>query len=152
MGKGKRGPPKGEGGKHPFKLDMDVVTRAASIGCTITEIAALVGMSTSGLHARLERDEPLATAIEEARGKGCATLRRYQWQQAAQGNTSMLIWLGKNYLGQTDRQEIAGTTGTSVILMHLNAARAMSAQLIDGQVEPAPQEQQSLLDAPTPTE
>ena len=39
-----------------------------------------------------------------------------------------------------------------VLLLHLNAAREMSSKLIDGQVEPAPQEETNLLDALTPTE
>jgi len=49
-------------------------------------------------------------------------------------------------------QRIEADEATSVVLLHLAAARAMSAQLIDGQVEPAPQQETNLLDAPTPTE
>ena len=33
------------------------------------------------------------------------TLRKLQWQAAKSGNVSMLIWLGKQYLGQSDKQE-----------------------------------------------
>jgi hypothetical protein len=48
--------------------------------------------------------------------------------------------------------QINGEIGGSVVLLHLAAARAMSAQLIDGQVEPALQQETNLLDAPIPTE
>ena len=30
-----------------------------------------------------------------------------QWKAAERGNTSMLIWLGKQILGQSDKQEIS---------------------------------------------
>jgi hypothetical protein len=33
------------------------------------------------------------------------SLRRLQAKKAAEGNVTMLIWLGKQYLGQSDRQE-----------------------------------------------
>jgi hypothetical protein len=31
------------------------------------------------------------------------SLRQWQWKAAEKGNVSMLIWLGKQYLGQTDK-------------------------------------------------
>jgi hypothetical protein len=33
------------------------------------------------------------------------SLRRMQWEKAQTGNTTMLIWLGKQMLGQKDRLE-----------------------------------------------
>jgi len=33
------------------------------------------------------------------------SLRRRQYTTAMDGNTAMLIWLGKNWLGQTDQQQ-----------------------------------------------
>ena len=35
--------------------------------------------------------------------KDKAKLKELQWMVAEQGNVQMLIWLGKQYLGQTDR-------------------------------------------------
>lgn len=32
-------------------------------------------------------------------------LRQWQWKAAERGNTAMLIWLGKQYLGQCDMPE-----------------------------------------------
>lgn len=37
---------------------------------------------------------------------GRISIRRAQFQSANKGNTSMLIWLGKQYLGQKEQQEI----------------------------------------------
>ncbi len=44
-------------------------------------------------------------------GEGRIALRRLQWQTAQSGNPTMQIWLGKQYLGQSDKQEIAGKDG-----------------------------------------
>jgi hypothetical protein len=41
---GRRGPPKGEGGAPRKEINLDVARRAASIGCTAEEIAALLGV------------------------------------------------------------------------------------------------------------
>jgi hypothetical protein len=50
-------------------------------------------------------------AVAEAYDAGSATqtisLRRKQFAVAEAGNVHMLIFLGKNYLGQVDKQEVA---------------------------------------------
>jgi hypothetical protein len=46
---------------------------------------------------------------------GKTSLRRYQWKLAESGNATMLIWLGKQYLDQADKQELnADITTTSL--------------------------------------
>ena len=35
------------------------------------------------------------------------SLRRKQYTSAMDGNTTLLIWLGKNWLGQKDQAEVA---------------------------------------------
>jgi len=83
----------------------------------------------------------IMTALDQAGGVD------YLAQRAIDTPGPFLALVGKVLPSQLTTDD-----ATSVVLLHLAAARAMSAQLIDGQVEPAPQEQQSLLDAPTPTE
>jgi hypothetical protein len=39
---------------------------------------------------------------------GRMSLRRKQWKAAEDGNTTMLVWLGKQYLGQSDKSEVTG--------------------------------------------
>lgn len=41
----------------------------------------------------------------QKKSNGNLSLRRKQMEVAMKGNTSMLIFLGKNYLGQTDKVE-----------------------------------------------
>jgi len=47
--------------------------------------------------------------------RGRASLRSFQFQLAKAGNPTMNIWLGKQYLGQSDRvqQEISGELKTT---------------------------------------
>ena len=53
---GRRGPPKGEGGAPRKEINLDVARRAASIGCTAEEIAALLGVARATFYLNLERD------------------------------------------------------------------------------------------------
>lgn len=86
-------------------IDLVAVERAASIGCNNDEIAALVGVSRSLMFERAASDPAVKDAITRGRNMGRATLRRLQWQGAQKGNATMLIWLGKQMLGQKDRHE-----------------------------------------------
>ena len=43
--------------------------------------------------------------LTKGRAKGKMRLRQLQWQSAEKGNTSMLIFLGKQMLGQMDNPE-----------------------------------------------
>ena len=80
--------------------DPDKIQMLASFGCSITEIAKYFRIDESTVRKKY-KDE-LETGRESLKVK----LRQLQWDHAARGNTALLIWLGKQYLGQTDRKEI----------------------------------------------
>ena len=79
--------PKGEGGAPRKEINIDVARRAAFIGCTTDEIAALLGIARATFYLNLERDPEFQCVIDEARASGRATLRRLQWQRANGGPT-----------------------------------------------------------------
>tara|TARA_R110000868_G_scaffold410518_2_gene698944 strand:- start:5126 stop:5518 length:393 start_codon:yes stop_codon:yes gene_type:complete len=106
----RRGP-----GRPAQEIDLDAVERAASIGCIKEEIAAVIGVAPSTLYLRMTKEPEIAAAIERGQSKGRATLRRLQWQGANEGNATMLIWLGKQMLGQRDKQEHAGPDGGAIV-------------------------------------
>jgi hypothetical protein len=110
----RNGPLPGNGGRPPKPIDREVMKRAAGIGCNVAEIAALNGISFVQFYQRLKTDPTLQAELDEARNNGRATLRRYQWQRAAAGSDTMLIWLGKNMLEQTDKHELTGKDGTAI--------------------------------------
>src|ERR1700733_12745902 len=100
-------PPKRPEGRPPAVIDLLTVERAASIGCTVEEIAAILGIARSTLFERKADDPAIEDAIERGRETGRATLRRLQWDRAQQGSDTMLIWLGKQMLGQRDNAAVA---------------------------------------------
>jgi len=55
--------------------------------------------------------------IGQKKEGGKASLRRKQWKLVEDGNPTMCIWLGKQYLKQTEKQEITGKDGKGSIYL-----------------------------------
>jgi hypothetical protein len=72
------------------------VYELAAIGCTDSEIARWFDLAETTL--KYNFSEIIAKGREDVK----MTLRRAQLQLALSGNATMLIWLGKNLLGQSD--------------------------------------------------
>jgi hypothetical protein len=87
---------------RPHKpIDATVVKNLAKIGCTLEEIASVVECSVDTLDRRFKQ-------VIRSGWQHCnASLRRKQYEiamsaQPIQGQVTMLIWLGKQRLGQRD--------------------------------------------------
>jgi hypothetical protein len=77
----------------------------AHIQGTRDEIAYILGISNDTLERRL-KEQGYATFSEwwtKYSAGGKMSLRRYQFEMA-KTNATMAIWLGKQYLGQKDKQ------------------------------------------------
>lgn len=72
------------------------VYKLARIGCTNEEIAAITDCSADTIERRF------AGALRKGRQKMKMSLRRMQYRVASTGDKTMLIWLGKQYLGQKE--------------------------------------------------
>ena len=83
---------------------LKLIENMARIMCTEDEIATCLGTTTTTLHND-DNDELFKNAIKKGQANGHQSLRRKQYEVAMKGNTSMLIWLGKQYLHQTDKVE-----------------------------------------------
>ena len=81
-------------GRPRKKIDVRQVETLAQIGCTLEEIAAVVGCSADTLQRRF------AVVIKKGRLSLNMSVRRMQYERAAKGSDTMLIWLGKQYLNQ----------------------------------------------------
>lgn len=78
------------------------------IGCTIRECAAVIGVHENTLHAFFVRKPEAREAYDDAIQTGKASLRRRQIEVAMRdgpGTATMLVWLGKNLLGQREPSE-----------------------------------------------
>ena len=79
------------------------IENLARIMCTEAEIAAFLETTVDTLHNK-QNDEKFLAAKQRGTDKGKASLRRAQFKAADNGNATMLVWLGKQYLGQKDEQ------------------------------------------------
>ena len=86
-------------GRPKKELDTKLIERLSSIFCTNEEIDSVVEC-----HADTLADN-FSEYLKKGRSRGKMSLRRMQWEKAQTGNTTMLIWLGKQMLGQKDRLE-----------------------------------------------
>ena len=88
-----------KGGRPKKELDIEIIQKLASIMCTNVEIAQVVGCHPDTLA------DNFSEYLKKGREEGKISLRRLQWTKAQNGNTTMLIWLGKQWLGQKDKIE-----------------------------------------------
>ena len=89
-------------GRTAKRFDLKQVEQLGAIQCTYEEVAAVLGCSADTIARRMKRSKTFKEALERGQQTGKASLRRLQWEAAKKGNVTMLIWLGKNLLGQTD--------------------------------------------------
>jgi DNA-binding Lrp family transcriptional regulator len=87
-------------GRARKPIDLARVERLAAAGATDQEIARKVGVSEATLKIRARE------ALDRGRARFRVLLRRLQLRAALRGSVPMLIFLGKNFLGQSDRETI----------------------------------------------
>jgi hypothetical protein len=100
-----------QGGRPPFELsdsDFDKLISMIRIQCTQVEICGIFGVTDKTLNEALKkRGEPgFSELYKKHQDEGKASLRRAQWQAAQNGNPTMLVWLGKQMLGQRDKHDL----------------------------------------------
>lgn len=91
-------------GRPRIEIDYDKLKELCNIQCTGEECAAVLGVDYDTINRALKRDghKNFADYLEKNSLGGKASLRRRQFKAAEEGNATMLVWLGKNWLGQKD--------------------------------------------------
>ena len=114
-------PTKHAGGRPRLTFDLRLVEDLGKIQSTHSELAAVLNVSIETVKRRLKEDEEFRASYEKGLENGKSSLRRIQWKNALSGNTTMQIWLGKQYLGQRDMHttELTGAEGKSLIPAHI---------------------------------
>jgi hypothetical protein len=91
-------------GKPPMvKFDYNELEKLAYMSASAKEIARFFRCSESTIERRKVDDPKFKDALDYGYARGNLNLRRQQMKAADEGNITMLIWLGKNRLGQTDK-------------------------------------------------
>ena len=102
---------KNKGGRPKFELSDDDITKLINmirIQCTQEEVCGVFGATDKTLNLALKNKGFLGFSelYKKHQGEGKASLRRSQWKAATESlNPTMLVWLGKQMLGQTDKIE-----------------------------------------------
>lgn len=86
-----------------IKIDPEQVFKLAARFWKNTEIAAFFGCDEGTIRKKFS-DE-----LIKGREVGKGTLRDYQLRAAKSGSAALLIWLGKQYLDQTEKIEVTNT-------------------------------------------
>lgn len=85
-------------GRPKKTIAYKTVEQLASIMCTQEEISSMLDISVR----TLQRDTEFCRVYKKGLDKGKMSLRRKQFSMSDR-NATMAIWLGKQYLGQTDK-------------------------------------------------
>jgi len=90
-----------------IEINRSEFEKLCSIQCTKEEIAGFFNCSEDTIERWCGREYKASFAVvfSQKRGLGKISLRRSQFRMA-ETNPSMAIWLGKQYLGQKEQQEV----------------------------------------------
>ena len=90
------------------KVDREMLLALAERLMTTSEIAAVLKVSPDTIERRYHNE------LIQGRELGKASVRRMQFDAAQKGNVTMLIWLGKQILGQKDQVAHSGDVGVTM--------------------------------------
>lgn len=101
-----------KGGAPKKPIDYKKLDAMCAIQCTGEECAAILDVSYEHLNNQLKKDGNggFLDYFKQKSANGKMSLRRKQFDLASSGNPTMLIWLGKQWLGQAEKQEIDNTS------------------------------------------
>ena len=94
--------------RHRAEQDIDVgeLEKLALLHCTQAECAAFFGVTEETMCRVLKRTAAHRDAYQRGLQRGKLSIRRKQYELAMAGDKTMLIWLGKQLLGQKDRHDM----------------------------------------------
>lgn len=95
---------KNKRGRPPKEIDKGQFEKLCELQCTLEEMAGYFDVSDRTLEEWCKRTYGMNffDIFQQKRQAGKITLRRSQFR-LAQKNAAMAIFLGKNYLGQSDK-------------------------------------------------
>lgn len=93
------------------EINQEEFEKLCGLQCTKEEICDWFSITDKTLDAWCKRtyEQSFSVIFEKKRVRGKISLRRAQFK-LAEKSAAMAIFLGKNYLGQTDKQEIVSST------------------------------------------
>lgn len=98
-------------GRKRIEINWEHFYNLCALFCTLDDIAGFFKCSPDTIERACKREfgETFAEVYKKHASKGRISLRRKQYEVAMSGNTALLIFLGKQYLGQSDKVETTYT-------------------------------------------
>lgn len=95
------------GGRPRIDFNFELFEQLCTIQCTLVEISGVMKISEDTIESRCKEHygAGFSDIYKKLSADGKMSLRRTQFR-LAEDNPTMAIWLGKQYLGQKDKQEI----------------------------------------------
>ena len=96
-------------GRPRVEIDAVKFEKLCYLQCTLKEIAGFFDCCQETIErwCKREYNQTFADTYAQKSQKGKISIRRKQMQVAESGNVALLIWLGKQYLDQSDKNEIS---------------------------------------------
>jgi len=105
--------------RPPIPIDWEVVDKFLEADCSGTQVAGLLAIHPDTLYARCAKEKgmPFSEYANTKKAKGDGLIKEKQFAEALKGDKSMLIWLGKQRLGQKENHElnVTGTVNIGVV-------------------------------------
>lgn len=100
-------------GRPRADIDWDEVDKYLQAQCDGASIAGMFGIAPETLYRACQREHNVNfdTYSQQKKSEGKQLLRAKQFEVAMTGDRLMLIWLGKQYLEQSDKKELSGKDG-----------------------------------------
>lgn len=98
-----------KGGRPKIEINKEQFEKLCAIQATEEEIAGWFNCSEETIRrfCKKEYKKQFCEVYKSLSANGRISLRRTQFKIAEAGNATMAIWLGKQILGQRDRQDVA---------------------------------------------
>lgn len=97
-----------KGGRPPTEINWEALDGVLQLGARLIDCVDLVGVSDVTIQNKIK--EKYGLTFSEYRELKMSKMRmkllQKQYEVAMNGNVALLIWLGKQHLGQSDKQEI----------------------------------------------
>lgn len=109
-------------GRPPIEIPKKSFEYMCGIHCTEKEIAGVFDCDEDTINAWCKREygETFSEVYKKYQAQGNQSLRRIQFKQA-ETNPTMAIWLGKQWLGQTDKTESTSTINFNDVSKEIDA-------------------------------
>lgn len=105
-------------GRPRIEIDWNEFDKLCGLQCSLEEIAGWFNCSIDTIENRVREVHGVTFSeyFAQKRSSGKISLRRKQYETAMSGNPTLLIWLGKQYLGQVDKHEAAIQGNINVVV------------------------------------